>query len=143
MGVLSIFLVSAPERPNTTKEKLEGKTPEDNTIKQKTRKVRRDFLILFIVFASESHSSILQNVFELQKKRFKMAFKIKIITLNIAGLNNPVKRHRRISKMSRKEKAGLVCLQENHLRICEENYFKEVFRGTTYAFLLYTYHEAY
>ena len=40
---------------------------------------------------------------------------LKIITLNINGLNAPVKRHR-VADWIRKQKPSICCLQETHLR---------------------------
>ena len=51
------------------------------------------------------------------KTRFKMAINtyLSIITLNVNGLNAPIKRHR-VADWIKKEKPSTCCLQETHLR---------------------------
>ena len=49
--------------------------------------------------------------------RFKMAINnhLSIITLNVNGLNAPVKRHK-VADWIKKHKPSICCLQETHLR---------------------------
>ena len=49
--------------------------------------------------------------------RFKMAINtyLSIITLNVNGLNAPIKRHR-VADWIKKQKPSICCLQETHLR---------------------------
>ena len=49
--------------------------------------------------------------------RFKMAINnhLSIITLNVNGLNAPIKRHR-VAEWIKKQKPSICCLQETHLR---------------------------
>lgn len=54
----------------------------------------------------------------------------KIVSLNVSGLNTPVKR--RLVNMLIAEQADLLSLQETHLRVGKEKYLKEVFRGLIY-----------
>ena len=51
------------------------------------------------------------------KTRFKMAINmyLSIITLNVNGLNAPIKRHR-VADWIKKQKPSICCLQETHLR---------------------------
>ena len=51
------------------------------------------------------------------KMRFKMAINkhLSIITLNVSGLNAPIKRHR-VADWIKKQKPSICCLQETHLR---------------------------
>ena len=51
------------------------------------------------------------------KMRFKMAINnhLSIITLNVNGLNAPIKRHR-VADWIKKQKPSICCLQETHLR---------------------------
>ena len=51
------------------------------------------------------------------KTRFKMAIKTypSIITLNINGLNAPIKTHR-VADWTQKQKPTICCLQDTHLR---------------------------
>ena len=51
------------------------------------------------------------------KTRFKMAINmyLSIITLNVKGLNAPIKRHR-VADWIKKQKPSICCLQESHLR---------------------------
>jgi len=48
---------------------------------------------------------------------FKMAINnhLSIITLNVNGLNAPIKRHR-VEDWIKKQKPSICCLQETHLR---------------------------
>ena len=50
-------------------------------------------------------------------KRFKMAINtyLSIITLNVNGMNAPIKRHR-MADWIKKQKPKIFCLQETHLR---------------------------
>lgn len=56
-----------------------------------------------------------------------MAMSVRILRLNVAGLNNIVKLQR-ISKLLRSERADILYLQEMHIRK-EKKYFKKVFLG--------------
>ena len=49
--------------------------------------------------------------------RFKMAINnhLSIITLNVNGMNAPIKRHR-VAEWIKKQKPSICCLQETHLR---------------------------
>ena len=49
--------------------------------------------------------------------RFKMAINshLSIITLNVNGLNAPIKRHR-VAEWIKRQKPSICCLQETHLR---------------------------
>ena len=49
--------------------------------------------------------------------RFKMAINnhLSIITLNVNGLNTPIKTHR-VADWIKKQKPSICCLQETHLR---------------------------
>ena len=49
--------------------------------------------------------------------RFKMAINnhLSIITLNVSGLNAPIKRHR-VAEWIKRQKPSICCLQETHLR---------------------------
>lgn len=56
---------------------------------------------------------------------------IHLMSLNVAGLNNPIKR-RRLKALIRDNRCDIFCCQETHLRRQEEHYIKEVcFSGTT------------
>lgn len=57
------------------------------------------------------------------------ADKLMMDSLNVAGLNNPVKR-RRIAKIVLAEYVDLVCIQETHLRESKGRYLREVYKGT-------------
>ena len=49
--------------------------------------------------------------------RFKKAinYHLSIITLNVNGLNAPIKRHR-VAEWKKRQKPSICCLQETHLR---------------------------
>ena len=51
------------------------------------------------------------------KMKFKMAINnhLSIITLNVSGLNAPIKRHR-VAEWKKRKKPSICCLQETHLR---------------------------
>ena len=51
------------------------------------------------------------------KTRFKMAINnhLSIITLNVNGLNAPIKRHR-VAEWIKRQKPSICCLQETHFR---------------------------
>ena len=51
------------------------------------------------------------------KTKFKMALNtyLSIITLNVNGLNAPIKRHR-VADYIKKQKPSICCLQETYLR---------------------------
>ena len=51
------------------------------------------------------------------KKRFKMTINtyLSIITLNVNGLNTPIKSHR-VSDWIKKQETTICCLQETHFR---------------------------
>ena len=62
------------------------------------------------------------------KTRFKVAINkhLSIITLNVSGLNAPIKRHR-VADWIKKKKPSICCLQETHLRA--KDTYKLKFRG--------------
>lgn len=53
------------------------------------------------------------------------------ISLNASGFNNPLKRHR-VFKYLLAEQINIVCIQGTHLKLSDEIYFREVYRGTIY-----------
>lgn len=57
-----------------------------------------------------------------------MVSMVTCISMNVEGLNNIVKR-RRVAKLLMAKQAAIICLQETHLRTCEEHYLHQVFRG--------------
>lgn len=54
--------------------------------------------------------------------------KLKRLNLNVAGLNNPLKRNR-VGNLLKKELVDKVCLQEMRLRKLEEKYLSEILKG--------------
>ena len=60
------------------------------------------------------------------KMRFKMAINayLSIITLNVSGLNAPIRRHR-VAGWIKKQKPSTCCLQETHLRAKDTYRLKE------------------
>ena len=70
------------------------------------------------------------------KMRFTMAINnhLSVITLNVNGLNAPIKRHR-VTEWIKKQKPSIFCLQETHIRTkdtyrlkvrCGKRYFMPV-----------------
>lgn len=60
-----------------------------------------------------------------------MVNSITVISLNVAGLNNPIKR-RWIAKLILTEQSDIVCLQETHLRVSEKQYLREIYKDKLY-----------
>lgn len=56
-----------------------------------------------------------------------MASNLSIMSLNVNGLTNPIKRWR-VAKTLLTEKNDIVCLQEIHLQVTETRYLKKLFR---------------
>lgn len=56
---------------------------------------------------------------------------IKLISLNVAGLNSPFKRTK-IAKLIKATRAEIVFSEETHLRTSEEKYLKSLFKGQLY-----------
>lgn len=54
---------------------------------------------------------------------------IHLMSLNVAGLNNPIKR-RRLKTLIKDNGCDIFFCQETHLRKQEEHYINEVFSGT-------------
>lgn len=54
--------------------------------------------------------------------------KFKLLTLNLAGLNNPIKR-RKLRSLLKGKKCDEFCCHETHLRKQEEHYIREVHTG--------------
>lgn len=61
------------------------------------------------------------------KKMNRSGVIIRGLSLNIAGLNNPLKTIR-LYNLIKKEQSDIICLQETHLRKQKKKYLKEVFR---------------
>ena len=59
------------------------------------------------------------------KTRFKMAVNtyLSVITLNVNGLNAPIKRHR-VENWIKKKEPMICCLQESHLKAKDTNRLK-------------------
>ena len=59
------------------------------------------------------------------KTRFKMAVNtyLSVITLNVNGLNAPIKRHR-VENWIKKQEPMICCLQESHLKAKDTNRLK-------------------
>lgn len=56
---------------------------------------------------------------------------MKFVTLNVAGINNIIKR-RRIVHYLRTENFAVVCLKETHILKDDEQWLKEMFNGQTF-----------
>lgn len=57
-----------------------------------------------------------------------MANLITLISLNVVGLNNPIKRQQ-IAKPILVEQADIICIQETHRTVSKEHYLWEIYKG--------------
>ena len=54
-----------------------------------------------------------KGIIKLPENNFKMAINLSMITLNVNGLNSPIKRHRLVGWI-KKQHPSICCLQETH-----------------------------
>lgn len=66
-----------------------------------------------------------------KRKKVKMEQCAKCFSVNIAGLNNSLKR-RKIKTLLMQDQVDILCLWETHMRKAEEKYFKGLFYGSIF-----------